>query len=709
MGCGSAGAGTASSWSPSTARPGHSSRRDGVIADGDDVAVSLAGVMGGLSTEISPATSTVLLEMAWWDPMTIARTSRRLNLRSDAATRFERGTDPLAAEHAMARFAELLAQSSPVEPWRRAWSTRPGNWPGQARIRVRTRPGERAAGPAAGARDIRELIEPIGFEAGRATCRAADGELTVTSPSYRPDTTIEVDVVEEVARQYGYSRIPASVPTSSRAGGLTPRQQDRRLLRRTLVGLGLTEAMPLPFLAPGDLAGAGLDADAVTVTNPLDAKESVLRTSLRPGLLKTIAYNASHRVPGAELFELGHVYLPVDRAAELPDEREQLGVALSGGDAAAAVEVWLAVRDALALPASRAAGRPSCPASTPPGRPASRWAASRWARSARSTRRWSTPTACTGGWDGWSWTSRRCWACPTASPATARSAAIPPPTSTSPSPCPTRCRPPRWRPPCARRPATCSPTCGSSTCTGTPRSGEGAALARLPTAAPGAGSDAHRRRRGRACAAPASRRSRRRPRCHPAGLTVRGRRDRSAGGWARRRATATLRRRMRHSKQASPRSSRSSTSTRSPGGGPWTAARPSTSPFQASKPSGGNATPSSSRQVRCRSRASDPPSAPATSTSASTSTRSPWASASRAASRTKDAGSLGRVAASARRPSRGAVTDVGVLHGDLAPGRAADMARVGRAEHRAQLRQQRADVLHGVVALDLGEPGPRPS
>jgi phenylalanyl-tRNA synthetase beta chain len=123
-------------------------------------------------------------------------------------------------------------------------------------------------------------------------------------------------------------------------------------LRRTLVGLGLTEAMPLPFLAPGDLARAGIDPDAVTVTNPLDAKESVLRTSLRPGLLKTIAYNASHRVMGAELFELGHVYLPVDRRAELPDEREQLGVALSGGDAAGAVEVWLAVRDALALPAS---------------------------------------------------------------------------------------------------------------------------------------------------------------------------------------------------------------------------------------------------------------------------------------------------------------------------------------------------------------------
>jgi phenylalanyl-tRNA synthetase beta chain len=108
--------------------------------------------------------------------------------------------------------------------------------------------------------------------------------------------------------------------------------------------------MPLPFLAPGDLDRAGLDADSVRVTNPLDAKESVLRTSLRPGLLKTIAYNASHRTMGAHLFEMGHVYLPVDRTADLPDEREYLGVALSGREAPAAVEVWAAVRDALALP-----------------------------------------------------------------------------------------------------------------------------------------------------------------------------------------------------------------------------------------------------------------------------------------------------------------------------------------------------------------------
>jgi phenylalanyl-tRNA synthetase beta chain len=337
---------------------------DGVIADGDDVAISIAGVMGGRSTEISPATTEVLLEMAWWDPMAIARTSRRLGLRSEAATRFERGTDPLVAERAMARFAELLAPSSPVELLEGLVDAH-GNWPGRARVRVRPERVNGLLGVQLRPEEMAELLRPIGFDvtmvgdpppgdgpgAASATNESAPPTvLDVVVPSFRPDTTEEVDVIEEVARQYGYSRIPKTVPTSSRAGALTPRQQDRRLLRRTLVGLGLTEVMPLPFLAPGDLRRAGLDADAITVTNPLVAEESVLRTSLRPGLLKTLSYNASHRRPGGRLFELGHIYLPgADRTAELPDEREQLGVALAGAEAPAAVTVWGAIRAALAV------------------------------------------------------------------------------------------------------------------------------------------------------------------------------------------------------------------------------------------------------------------------------------------------------------------------------------------------------------------------
>jgi len=134
-----------------------------------------------------------------------------------------------------------------------------------------------------------------------------------------------------------------------RAGSLTPRQQARRLVRQTMLGVGLDEAMPLAFLAPDDLATSGLPEVGITLTNPLAAEESVLRTSLRPGLLKSVAYNVSHRRDDVGLFEIGKTFLPPPDGQELPDEREVLSAVLAGRDARAAVEVWLVLVDALGI------------------------------------------------------------------------------------------------------------------------------------------------------------------------------------------------------------------------------------------------------------------------------------------------------------------------------------------------------------------------
>jgi phenylalanyl-tRNA synthetase beta chain len=176
-------------------------------------------------------------------------------------------------------------------------------------------------------------------------------DLDVTVPSFRPDSATEIDVVEEVARLHGYERIARTLPRSTITGALTPYQHDRRRIRDAMVGLGLDEVMPVPFLAPGDLERAGLPAGGITVTNPLVAEESVMRASLRPGILKTLAYNASHRLHGLGLFEIGHVYrTPAPMGGEvsrLPDEREHLAVALGGRDAGEAVAVWSALADAL--------------------------------------------------------------------------------------------------------------------------------------------------------------------------------------------------------------------------------------------------------------------------------------------------------------------------------------------------------------------------
>jgi phenylalanyl-tRNA synthetase beta chain len=202
--------------------------------------------------------------------------------------------------------------------------------------------------------DVRAQLEPIGF-----TCTPVDGDHDVLIPSWRPDCSVEIDLVEEVARHWGYDRIGSVVPPSAHFGHLTERQQLRRRVRAALVGLGLSEAMPMAFLAPGDQARAGLGDDGITIVNPLVAEESVLRTSLLPGLLKAVAHNLAHRQRRIELFEIGHVFRrPGLPDAPLPDEREHLAAAVAGEEAPGAVRRWLALADHLALDAELRSATP---------------------------------------------------------------------------------------------------------------------------------------------------------------------------------------------------------------------------------------------------------------------------------------------------------------------------------------------------------------
>ena len=331
---------------------------DLLICDGEDTPVGIAGIMGGADTEIDAATTDVLLEMAWFLPIAIAKTSRRLRLRSEASARFEKGTDPEAIELAHARFAELLAPSG--ARLEAGMVDVRGELPAREPIRVRTARLNRLLGTELTANEVTELLTPIGFASdtvdGLDGASAADVEVTV--PSWRYDSSTEIDVVEEVARHYGYSRIGRSVPTSAHTGRLSDRQHERRRLRSLLVGRGLSEAMPLPFLAPGDLERCGLPGDGIEIANPLVKEESILRTSLLPGLVKALATNAARRNTGVGLWEIGHVFRQRDTSSSaagdtgpeaLPDEREMLGMALGGRDAAEAVHEWRAVAEVLGL------------------------------------------------------------------------------------------------------------------------------------------------------------------------------------------------------------------------------------------------------------------------------------------------------------------------------------------------------------------------
>ena len=331
---------------------------DLLICDGDDTPVGIAGIMGGAETEIDATTTDVLLEMAWFLPIAIAKTSRRLRLRSEASARFEKGTDPDVIELAHARFAELLAPSG--ARLEAGMVDVRGELPVREPIRVRTDRLNRLLGTELTSGQITELLTPIGFASeavdGAHGEPAADVEVTV--PSWRYDSSAEIDVVEEVARLYGYSRIGRSVPTSAHTGRLNRRQHERRRLRSLLVGRGLAEAMPLPFLAPGDLERCGLPGDGIEIANPLVKEESILRTSLLPGLVKALGTNAARRNTGVGLWETGHVFRrrdddpdagPSAAGEALPDEREMLGVALGGRDAAEAVREWRAVAEVLGV------------------------------------------------------------------------------------------------------------------------------------------------------------------------------------------------------------------------------------------------------------------------------------------------------------------------------------------------------------------------
>ena len=318
--------------------------RDGVITDSTDTAIGIAGVMGGASTEISETTTAVLLECAWWQPMAIARSSKFMGLRSEASARFERGVDPEIADLAARRLAELLAPSGARLV--QGSVTADGDLPVTPAVRVRTSRVNQLLGTDISTEQIVSLLTPIGFVC-ESTSEAS--VLSVTVPTFRPDTTTETDVIEEIARHFGYSRIVGRAPTSAHTGSLTPIQRDRRIIRQILVGLGIHEAMPLPFLAPGDLARCGLPPEAVTVTNPLAAEESILRTSLRPGLLRAIAYNESHRIDSAALFEIGKAFGVPTAGTTLPDEREHLAVALAGSDAYAVAKVWAVLSETLGL------------------------------------------------------------------------------------------------------------------------------------------------------------------------------------------------------------------------------------------------------------------------------------------------------------------------------------------------------------------------
>ncbi|CAB4611747.1 unannotated protein [freshwater metagenome] len=315
-----------------------------ICNDANNVGVGLAGVMGDLHSEITDATTTLAVESAWFSPDPIRFAAIRHGLRSEASVRFERGTDPNGWVLAAQRFVTILRETCPSATLHAgATVVRTPHCPQPIDVQVSVDAVERLLGVRIASDRITSILNAIGFQS------TVNGDsVSCVVPTWRPDCSQAVDIIEEIARHFGYDNIGKTVPNSTVHGRLSNMQQRRRTLRRVLVGLGLDEAMPSPFLAPGDLINVGLsENDVLLLANPLVADESILRTSLRPGLLRSLRYNQSHRAPRVGLWEIGHVYPKSD--AQLPNESEQLTIVVAGGDAETALAQWNAICDALSV------------------------------------------------------------------------------------------------------------------------------------------------------------------------------------------------------------------------------------------------------------------------------------------------------------------------------------------------------------------------
>lgn len=269
--------------------------------------IGLAGVMGGLSTEVSGSTKSVLIEAALFDPISIARSARRHKLPSEASKRFERGVDPEIGPIAAARVAQLLVElaGGELNGVGSSFKTEPP----KVEIELPFAFASELVGIDYENQQVLDLLHQIGCE-----LYVHDDAVTVTPPSWRPDLRHKTDLVEEIARLAGYHLIPSRIPVAPPGRGLTPRQQFRRRALSALAGAGFTEVLNYPFYSEKQNREFS-SSTALRLENPMQGDSPELRNSMLPGLLEAAARNLSRGTTDLALIEEGSVFLPASGSA----------------------------------------------------------------------------------------------------------------------------------------------------------------------------------------------------------------------------------------------------------------------------------------------------------------------------------------------------------------------------------------------------------
>ena len=297
-----------------------------VIADAERP-VAIAGVMGGAESEVADGTTVIVLESAYFNPLSVRRTSRKLTLKTEASMRFERGLDPRLPVTAMERACALLETTGAG----RARGTIVDRYPARVEPRsVRLRRAKIAGliGAEVPDADVKRILESLGFTLRDGT----DGGWDVNVPTRRVDVTREVDVIEEVARHYGFDKLPSTFPPLAAAPPpIDPRIGRARHLRHVMTAAGFSEAMTFGFVASAAAAPFAPEGELVPIANPLSENFAVLRPSALPSLVDAVAHNRRREQRDVRLFEVGA------RFSRTTGERRSLACAWTG---AAGAEHW---------------------------------------------------------------------------------------------------------------------------------------------------------------------------------------------------------------------------------------------------------------------------------------------------------------------------------------------------------------------------------
>jgi phenylalanyl-tRNA synthetase beta chain len=292
-----------------------------VIAD-EARPVALAGVIGGQASGITESTRDVFIESANFEPASIRKTAKKLGLQTDAACRFERGADVGFAPRAALMAASLLCQMGGQAS--RGLIDRFPRPPKPRTVRLRLRRVAELLGVEVPESFVVEVLGRLGF----AVKAAAEHSWRVAVPTFRVDIDQEADLIEEVARFYGYDRIPSAfTPVRSFDLGVNRKRERLARVRETLLGQGLDEVINWSFADPEREKAAASGREAVAVENPISRRASVMRTTLLPGLLENAAWNLHRGLEGVHIFELGNVFAWVD---EKHCEELRLGLLSTG-------------------------------------------------------------------------------------------------------------------------------------------------------------------------------------------------------------------------------------------------------------------------------------------------------------------------------------------------------------------------------------------